>query len=197
MIVVQKLVATILLLLLLPLLILISVLVLITMGTPIFFTQKRIGLNGRIFKIAKFRTMTTKIGEDAVRLTWFGSLLRRVSCDELPQIWNIVKGDMNFIGPRPLLPEYMPLYTEFQKRRNEVKPGVTGWAQINGRNAITWEQKFEFDVWYVEHRSLKLNCYILFRTMAMVITGSGVSASDHATMEPFKGTQVKGIQADE
>nr|MBC8421559.1 sugar transferase [bacterium] len=133
MIIVQKLVATLLVLLLLPFLILTGVLVLVTMGTPIFFTQKRIGLNGKIFKIAKFRTMTMKHGEDAVRLTWFGSLLRRVSCDELPQIWNIVKGDMNFIGPRPLLPEYMPLYTEFQKRRNEVKPGVTGWAQINGR----------------------------------------------------------------
>ena len=189
MIIVQKLVATLLMLILLPLLILIGVLVFVTMGTPIFFSQKRTGLNGKIFKIAKFRTMTTKQGEDSVRLTWFGSQLRRVSCDELPQIWNIVNGDMNFIGPRPLLPEYMPLYSDFQKRRNEVKPGVTGWAQINGRNAITWEQKFEFDVWYVDHKSFKLNCYILLRTIALVITGSGVSASNHATMEPFKGTK--------
>jgi lipopolysaccharide/colanic/teichoic acid biosynthesis glycosyltransferase len=189
MIIVQKLVATLLMLILLPLLILIGVLVFVTMGTPIFFSQKRTGLNGKIFKIAKFRTMTTKQGEDSARLTWFGSQLRRVSCDELPQIWNIVKGDMNFIGPRPLLPEYMPLYSDFQKRRNEVKPGVTGWAQINGRNAITWEQKFEFDVWYVDHKSFKLNCYILLRTIALVITGSGVSASNHATVEPFKGTK--------
>ncbi len=189
MIIVQKLVATLLMLILLPLLILIGVLVFVTMGAPIFFTQNRTGLNGKVFKIAKFRTMTTKQGEDSVRLTWFGSQLRRVSCDELPQIWNIVKGDMNFIGPRPLLPEYMPLYSDFQKRRNEVKPGVTGWAQINGRNAITWEQKFEFDVWYVDHKSFKLNCYILLRTIALVITGSGVSASNHATMEPFKGTK--------
>ena len=186
---IQKLLALFLLVVLSPLIAIFSLGIIFTMGTPIFFTQNRIGLNGKTFKISKFRTMTTKQGDDAVRLTRFGSMLRRVSCDELPQIWNIVKGDMNFIGPRPLLPEYMPLYTELQKRRNEVKPGVTGWAQINGRNAISWEQKFEFDIWYVDHCSMKLNCYILLRTMVMVVTGSGVSASDHATMKPFKGSK--------
>jgi len=186
---IQKLLALLILITFIPVLAIISVGILITMGRPIFFCQNRIGLDGQLFKIVKFRTMRPNCGEDAARLTWFGSKLRRVSCDELPQIWNILKGDMNFIGPRPLLPEYMPLYSEFQKRRNEVKPGVTGWGQINGRNAITWEQKFEFDVCYVDHKSLKLNCYILYRTVVVVFTGDGVSASNHATMEPFKGTK--------
>jgi len=186
---IQKLLALLLLVVLSPLIAILSLGIIFTMGTPIFFTQNRIGLNGKTFKISKFRTMTTKQGDDAVRLTRFGSMLRRVSCDELPQIFNILNGDMNFIGPRPLLPEYMPLYSETQKRRHEVKPGVTGWAQINGRNAISWDEKFTLDVWYVDHNTFALNSIILFKTITKVITGSGVSASDHATMKPFKGSK--------
>jgi len=189
MIVVQKLIALIILIALLPLLVLIGAVILFTMGRPVFFCQSRIGLDGENFNIVKFRTMNTSQGDDAVRLTRFGTMLRRVSCDELPQIWNILKGDMNFIGPRPLLPDYMPLYSETQKRRHEVKPGVTGWAQINGRNAITWDEKFALDVWYVDHKSITLDSLILFNTVTKVITGDGVSASNHATMKPFKGSK--------
>ena len=189
MVFVQKLIAFIILIALLPLLVLIGVVILTTMGRPIFFCQKRIGVNGKIFNIVKFRTMSTSHGEDAARLTRFGSMLRRVSCDELPQIWNILKGDMNFIGPRPLLPDYLPLYSKTQKRRHEVKPGVTGWAQVNGRNAITWDEKFALDVWYVDHKSIALDSLILFKTVTKVITGDGVSALNHATMKPFKGTK--------
>jgi lipopolysaccharide/colanic/teichoic acid biosynthesis glycosyltransferase len=189
MVFVQKLLAFIIFIALLPILLLIGILILLTMGRPVFFCQSRIGLDGENFNIVKFRTMSTSHGDDAARLTRFGSMLRRVSCDELPQIWNILKGDMNFIGPRPLLPEYMALYSETQRRRHEVKPGVTGWAQINGRNAITWDEKFALDVWYVDHKSLALNSLILFKTVTKVITGDGVSASNHATMKPFKGSK--------
>jgi sugar transferase EpsL len=186
---VQKLLAFLIFVALLPLLTLIGIAILITLGRPILFFQNRIGLDGKNFNIIKFRTMSISHGDDAVRLTRFGSMLRRVSCDELPQILNILKGDMNFIGPRPLLPDYLPLYSETQKRRHEVKPGVTGWAQVHGRNAITWDEKFTLDVWYVDHKTIAINSLILFKTVKKVVTGDGVSASDHATMKPFKGSK--------
>lgn len=150
----------------LPLLILI-VLIRRKLGSPVFFRQVRPGLNGKSFEMVKFRTMTDERGPDgqllpdAVRLTPFGRFLRSTSLDELPELWNVLKGDMSLVGPRPLLMEYLPLYTSEQARRHEVRPGVTGWAQVNGRNALSWEEKFELDVWYVEHQSLWLDIKIL------------------------------------
>lgn len=146
-------------------------LVCMKLGSPAIFTQPRPGLNGKIFHVYKFRTMTNQRNEDGEllpdveRLTSFGKLLRKLSLDELPQLWNVLKGDMSFVGPRPLLVEYLPLYNERQARRHEVRPGITGWAQVNGRNAISWEQKFEYDVWYVENQSFWLDMKILFLTV--------------------------------
>ena len=158
------------------------------MGRPVFYLQDRAGLRGKIFRVVKFRTMRIGDDGDAVRLTRFGHILRNFSLDELPQLWNIMKGDMNFVGPRPLLPEYLSLYSKRQARRHEVKPGITGWAQVNGRNAISWEQKLEFDVWYVENRSLALDCRIILKTIEKVFAGSGVSAEGEATVESFRGS---------
>ena len=176
----------------LPLLILI-VLVRRKLGSPVFFHQVRPGLHGRPFEMVKFRTMTDECGPDgkllpdAVRLTPFGHFLRSASLDELPELWNVLKGDMSLVGPRPLLMEYLPLYTPEQARRHEVRPGVTGWAQVNGRNAIGWEEKFELDVWYVEHQSLWLDIKILWLTVKKVLVRDGISAAGEATMSKFTG----------
>ncbi|MCY8920589.1 sugar transferase [Bacillus atrophaeus] len=163
-------------------------------GSPVFFTQVRPGLNGKPFTLYKFRTMTDERDKegnllpDEVRLTKTGKLIRKLSIDELPQLWNVIKGDLSLVGPRPLLMEYLPLYTNKQSRRHEVKPGITGWAQVNGRNAISWEKKFELDVWYVDHRSFFLDLKILFLTVRKVLISEGIHQSDHATSERFRGS---------
>lgn len=181
------------LLILSPIIILLYILVKNKLGTPVLFKQARPGLNAEIFKVYKFRTMTDERDEngellpDSVRLTKFGQLLRKLSLDELPQLWNVLKGDMSFVGPRPLLVEYLPLYNERQAKRHNVRPGITGWAQVNGRNAISWEQKFEYDVWYVENRSLWLDVKILFLTVKKVFVSEGINQAGQATMEKFKG----------
>ena len=175
-----------------PLLILI-VLVRRKLGSPVFFRQVRPGLHGKPFEMVKFRTMTDECGPDgqllpdAVRLTPFGRFLRSTSLDELPELWNVLKGDMSLVGPRPLLMEYLPLYSAEQARRHETRPGVTGWAQVNGRNAISWEEKFELDVWYVDHQSLWLDIKILWLTVKKVLVRDGISAAGEATMSKFTG----------
>ncbi len=161
-------------------------------GKPFFF-QKRPGKNGRIFSIIKFKTMNDKKDEqgnlllDPDRLTEVGKFVRKTSLDEIPQLINVLKGDMSLIGPRPLLPQYLPLYNDFQKRRHEVKPGITGWAQVNGRNAISWDEKFELDVWYVDNMSFWLDLKILFLTLKKVFVREGISQNGQATVEVFKG----------
>lgn len=163
------------------------------LGSPVFFHQVRPGLHGKPFEMVKFRTMTSERGPDgqllpdAVRLTPFGRFLRATSLDELPELWNVLKGDMSLVGPRPLLMEYLPLYTSEQARRHEVRPGITGWAQVNGRNAISWEDKFALDVWYVDHRSLWLDLRILWLTVRKVLVRDGISAPGDATMPKFEG----------
>ena len=161
-------------------------------GKPFFF-QSRPGKNGRIFKIIKFKTMNDRKGADgellpdAARLTPVGAFVRKTSIDELPQLLNVIKGDMSLIGPRPLLPEYLPLYSNEQSRRHEVRPGITGWAQVNGRNAISWEQKFKLDVWYVDHLTFLLDLKIIFLTIKKVIVKEGISSDTSVTMEKFTG----------
>lgn len=180
--------------LLLPLGLLVALLVWMRLGSPVLFAQERPGLHGVPFRMYKFRTMTGerdsagRLLPDDRRMTDFGRALRRYSLDELPEFWNVLKGDMSLVGPRPLLMEYLPRYSRHQARRHEVPPGITGWAQINGRNAITWEQKFAHDVWYVDNRSLWLDVKILFRTLWSALKGEGISAEGHATMPPFAGT---------
>ena len=162
-------------------------------GTGVFFIQKRPGKNERIFKVIKFKTMTDKRGidgkllSDEERLTEIGKFIRSTSIDELPQLFNGLKGDMALIGPRPLLPQYLPLYSKEQARRHEVRPGITGWAQVNGRNAISWNKKFELDVWYVDHCSFLLDLKIIFLTIKKVFVREGISSDTSATMEPFTG----------
>ncbi len=181
------------LLLLSPLILLITFFLFIANDGKPFFFQLRPGKNGKIFKIVKFKTMNDKSDRtglllpDSDRLTKIGSFVRKTSLDELPQLFNVLRGDMSLIGPRPLLTQYMHLYNDFQNRRHEVKPGITGWAQVNGRNAISWDKKFEFDVWYVEHVSLILDLKILFKTVLKVIKSDGINAVDSATIEPFDG----------
>lgn len=166
------------------------------LGSPAFFRQVRPGLHGRPFEMVKFRTMTDERGPDgqllpdAVRLMSFGRFLRATSLDELPELWNVLNGDMSLVGPRPLLMEYLPLYSSEQVRRQEVRPGITGWAQVNGRNALSWEEKFRLDVWYVDHRSLWLDVKILWLTVLKVLVREGISAPGDATMPVFKGTNV-------
>jgi len=178
-----------------PLIIVISLLVYFKMGSPIVFRQVRPGLNERPFIIYKFRTMTNgynengKLLSDAIRLTRFGRFLRSWSLDELPELFNVLKGDMSLVGPRPLLSEYLPLYKKEQNRRHEVKPGITGWAQVNGRNAISWDEKFKLDVWYVDHRSFWLDNKILLLTLIKVLKREGIDNSTKVTMEPFKGSE--------
>lgn len=165
------------------------------LGKPAIFRQIRPGKNGAPFLMYKFRTMTDakdsegKLLPDADRLTKFGRILRATSLDELPELWNVLKGEMSLVGPRPLLMEYLPLYSETQQRRHEARPGITGWAQVNGRNAISWEEKFKLDVWYVDNQSLWLDIKILFMTAAKVLKRSDINAGANQTMPPFQGTK--------
>jgi hypothetical protein len=181
-----------LVLLSLPLLLLV-ILVRRKLGSPVFFCQTRPGRDGRPFRMLKFRTMTDarctdgQLLPDAERLTSFGRFLRASSLDELPELWNVLKGDMSLVGPRPLLMEYLPLYTPEQARRHEVRPGITGWAQVNGRNALSWEAKFQLDVWYVDHRTLWLDIRILWLTVKKVLVREGISATGEATMPRYTG----------
>lgn len=163
------------------------------LGSPVLFRQTRPGLDGKPFEMVKFRTMKDAVDKDGVplpdseRMTSFGVKIRNTSLDELPELWNVLKGDMSLVGPRPLLMQYLPLYNEEQARRHEAKPGVTGWAQINGRNAISWDDKFKLDVWYVDNRTFWLDIKIIFLTIKKVFVKEGISADDHVTIEPFKG----------
>ena len=165
------------------------------LGSPVFFTQVRPGMHGKPFKMVKFRSMTSERGTDgellpdAERLTPIGRFLRSTSLDELPELWNVLKGDMSLVGPRPLLMEYLPLYSPEQARRHEVRPGITGWAQVNGRNAISWEDKFKLDVWYMDHCSLWLDIKILWLTVKKVLVREGISAAGEATMGKFTGSK--------
>ncbi len=177
-----------------PVLLLVAVAVRINIGKPVFFCQLRPGRGGTPFQIVKFRTMGDghdrdgNLLPDAERLTPLGRFLRAASLDELPELWNVVRGDMSLVGPRPLLMQYLPLYTPQQARRHEVRPGITGWVQVNGRNAISWEQKFELDVWYVEHQSLSLDLKIIWLTLWQVVRRHGISHSGHDTMPAFRGS---------
>ena len=176
-----------------PILILITLLLFFSNKGKPFFFQLRPGKNDKIFKIIKFKTMNDKkesegnLLSDAKRLTKVGAFVRKTSLDEIPQLINVIKGDMSLIGPRPLLPEYLPLYNDFQKRRHEVKPGITGWAQVNGRNLISWQQKFDYDIWYVENISFLLDCKIVFLTIKKVCKREGISAENSVSAEAFKG----------
>lgn len=178
-----------------PVLLLTALMVKIKLGSPLFFKQPRPGLEGKVFNIHKFRTMTNECDSNGVllsdskRLTQFGKFLRSTSLDELPSLWNVLKGDMNLVGPRPLLVGYLPLYSTQQARRHEVKPGITGWAQINGRNAISWDEKFDLDLWYIDHQSIWLDIKILFLTVKKVLFWDGISARGEATVKFFKGNQ--------
>ncbi|MEO6670576.1 MAG: sugar transferase [Ferruginibacter sp.] len=178
-----------------PFMLVIIILLIITGHSQVFFIQKRIGLNDKIFPLIKFISMTNakdatgKLLADEKRLTKFGAFLRKSSLDELPQLLNVIKGDMSIVGPRPLLLNYLPLYNERQKRRHLVRPGITGWAQVNGRNAISWQQKFEYDVWYVENQSFTLDLRIIFITISHIIARKDISQTGHATVEPFTGNK--------
>lgn len=190
--------ASIALLLLSPVMVIVAWQVRRDMGSPVLFRQTRPGLGGLPFQMIKFRTMrdaTDANGTmlpDADRLTPLGRFLRASSLDEVPELWNVVRGDMSMVGPRPLLMEYLPLYSPTQARRHEIRPGVTGWAQINGRNALGWDEKFALDVWYVDNRSLWLDMQILGRTIAKVVRRDGISAAGEATMPRFEGSSVEG-----
>ena len=182
-----------LLIFLFPLFCLVAISVKIFIGSPIMFYQVRPGLNEEFFTLVKFRTMTSKtdangdLQEDFLRLTKFGKFLRSTSLDELPELLNVLKGDMSFVGPRPLLTEYLPLYDDFQKKRHNVRPGITGWAQINGRNNISWEDRFKLDVWYVENQTFMLDLKILVKTIFKVLTRDGISSTNHVTIEKYTG----------
>jgi lipopolysaccharide/colanic/teichoic acid biosynthesis glycosyltransferase len=173
----------------LPLLAVTGLAVRLSLGRPVFFVQERPGLGGRPFRLIKFRTMRAGQGSDAERLTRLGRFLRSTSLDELPELLNVLKGEMSLVGPRPLLMRYLARYTPEQARRHEVRPGLTGWAQVNGRNALTWERKFEYDVWYVDHRSLWLDAKILWLTVWQVLTRKGISGEGEATMGEFWGEE--------
>ncbi len=190
-------VAQALILLLSPVLLVTAMLIAWRMGFPVVFRQQRPGLHGRPFEVLKFRTMSDTVGPDGqllpdeARLTALGAFLRRLSLDELPQLFNVLKGEMSLVGPRPLLMEYLPLYTSEQMRRHEVRPGITGWTQVNGRNELSWEDKFKLDVWYVDNRSFWLDLKILAMTVGRVFAGSGVSKAGFATTEKFRGSPEK------
>ena len=186
--------ALIMLIVLSPLLLVVTVwLHFANKGAGAFFTQERPGKDERIFKLYKFKSMNDErdaegdLLPDGERLTSVGRFIRKTSLDELPQLWNVLKGDMSFIGPRPLLVQYLPLYSGSQRRRHKVKPGITGWAQVSGRNAISWERKFALDVWYVDHLSFRLDCIIIWRTVVKVLRREGISSASCDTMEPFEG----------
>ncbi|OOR99855.1 sugar transferase [Haemophilus paracuniculus] len=190
-------VSSIALVTLLPIYAILTYLVKKRLGSPVLFRQTRPGLNGKPFEMIKFRTMRDAIDEkgeplpDSERLTPFGKKLRATSLDELPELWNVLKGDMSLVGPRPLLMEYLPLYNEEQAKRHLVRPGITGYAQVNGRNAISWEEKFKLDAWYVENQTFWLDIKILFKTVKKVIIKDGISAENDATMPKFTGNQSK------
>lgn len=181
-----------------PVLLCLVVMIYFKLGRPILFRQLRPGRGQQPFMMLKFRTMLNAVDannlplSDELRLTRFGKVLRATSLDELPELWNVLRGDMSLVGPRPLLMEYLPLYSPEQQRRHEVRPGITGWAQINGRNAISWPEKFALDVWYVDNQSMKLDLYILWHTLAAVLTRNGVTSHGHVTMAPFKGDSGAG-----
>ncbi len=187
--------AALLMLVLLPIYSIVAILIYAVMGKPIFFRQKRPGYQGKVFEILKFRTMTNlrdqegNLLPDEKRLFGLGKWIRSTSLDELPQLINVLKGDMSFVGPRPLLIEYLPLYTTEQSRRHHVKPGITGWAQVNGRNAITWEEKFRYDVWYVDHLSFRLDIKIMWMTFLKVLARKNINSTTSVTMEKFKGSR--------
>lgn len=189
----DRLVAVLIGLLVSPILLLVILLLAIANRGKIWFTQSRPGKNETIFTVVKFKTMSDARNErgellpDDVRLTWIGDIIRKTSLDELPQLFNVLKGDMSIVGPRPLLVEYLALYDNIQRKRHEVKPGITGWAQVNGRNAISWQQKFEYDVWYVKHQSFAVDLKILFLTITKVFKAEGISSVTSVTMEKFKG----------
>jgi lipopolysaccharide/colanic/teichoic acid biosynthesis glycosyltransferase len=178
-----------------PVLLICALLIRLFIGKPVLFKQTRPGLNAKPFNMVKFRTMTNERDKhgnllpDEKRLTRLGKLLRSTSLDELPELWNVLKGDMSLVGPRPLLMEYLDLYTDEQARRHEARPGITGWAQVNGRNAISWEQKFKLDVWYVDNQRTWLDIKIIFMTAKKVLVREGISASGEATMSKFKGSK--------
>ena len=188
-------IASLLVILLSPVFVIVLLAVSIFLGQPVFFRQQRPGLHGRAFLLYKFSTMTNDrdatgmLLPDDARLTRFGRLLRRLSLDELPQLYNVLKGDMSLVGPRPLLMEYLPLYTAEQSRRHDVRPGITGWAQVNGRNAIGWEEKFKLDVWYVDHQTFMLDMKILWLTLLKVLRPEGISQDGQATMSKFTGSR--------
>lgn len=183
-------IALLMVVLLSPIILLLSGVILLRLGRPVLFRQDRVGCDNKIFELVKFRSMLT-VDEvrtsDEQRLTPFGIWLRSTSLDELPELWNVIKGDMSLVGPRPLLVQYLPLYSERQSHRHHVHPGLTGWAQINGRNTLTWKEKFELDVWYVENRTFFLDIKILFLTLFMVLKREGISAKSEATMPYFNG----------
>lgn len=194
-------VAFVALLVLSPLMLIVSMLIKLNRDGPVLFKQKRPGINGKIFTVYKFRTMSVKTHDengrelsDFERMSKIGSLLRKTSVDELPQFINILKGDMSFIGPRPLLTEYLELYTPEQMRRHEVRPGISGWAQVNGRNTITWEEKFRYDVEYVDKMSLKMDIYILIKTVLNVLKQDGINSGEANTMEKFRGTDKEEVK---
>ena len=186
-------VALLVLILFSPIILIVAILIRFNLGSPIFFRQQRPGLHGKPFQMIKFRTMRDAQGKDGQplpdeeRMTRFGNLLRKVSLDELPELWNVVRGEMSLVGPRPLLMQYLERYSERQKKRHDVRPGVTGWAQVNGRNAVDWDTRFEMDVWYVENWSLMLDLKILVLTVKTVLKRDGVSAEGHVTMPEFMG----------
>ena len=187
-------VSIIVFLILLPVILVVAIFIRFKLGSPILFTQDRPGLNGKVFKMMKFRSMLDakdKHGNllpDNERMTKFGAFLRSTSLDELPGLFNVLKGDMSLVGPRPLLVQYLPLYNSEQAKRHNVRPGITGWAQVNGRNAIGWDEKFKLDVWYVENKSFLLDIKILLLTVKKVFVREGISADGHVTIEPFKGS---------
>jgi sugar transferase EpsL len=195
--------ATVLLLLLLPLLAGLALAVWLSLGWPVLFRDVRAGYKCRPFTLLKYRTMNSlrdahgQLLPDEQRLTKFGGFLRRFSLDEIPQFWNVCKGDMSFVGPRPLFMKYRERYTPEQARRHQVKPGITGWAQVNGRNALNWDDRFRMDVWYVDHWSLSLDARIIFRTIVKVLRGEGISQSGHATMPEFPGNPQSNGQHEE
>ena len=187
--VIDLILGVVLFVMLFPVLLIVAFLVLVMLGSPVLFRQTRPGRNARPFELIKFRTMSNAVGPDEARLGKFGRFLRTTSLDELPELLNIIKGEMSLVGPRPLLLEYLPLYSKEQARRHDVRPGLTGWAQVNGRNALSWEDKFALDVWYVDNQSLWLDLKILLMTILKVVKRDGVSQSGHATMEPFRGSK--------
>jgi len=195
------LVATVALIMLSPVFLILALVVRLRMGTPVLFRQRRPGVGGEPFELIKFRSMTDarnargELLPDEQRLPATGRLLRSSSLDELPELWNVLRGDMSLVGPRPLLMEYLPLYSSRQARRHNVRPGLTGWAQINGRNSLSWEDKFELDVWYVENQSLCLDCRIILRTIWQVLARRGISAEGESTMPRFRGSQHSGSES--